>query len=111
MHHTTQMTTRQLRSQVMEILKTANTYAVDQVTEVLAAFTGGSTDSTNRRSSRSKSSNTSRADARRTKIYSAISAGKSKASVMSRFNLTDYQYRGFKASLKRGHGITAVDSW
>jgi hypothetical protein len=106
MQHTTQMTKR-LSSQITEILKTANTYVVDQVTEVLAAyFNSGSTAST-RRSSRSKSSNTSRADARRTKIYSAISAGKSKASVMSRFNLTDYQYRGFKASLKRGHGVTA----
>ena len=108
MQHTTQMTRRQLSSQVMEILKTANTYVVDQVTEALTAyFKSGSTASTRRRSSRSKSSNTSRADARRTKIYSAISAGKSKASVMSRFNLTDYQYRGFKASLKRGHGVTA----
>ena len=100
--------TKRLSSQITEILKTANTYVVDQVTEVLAAyFKSGSTASTRSRSSHSKSSATSKADARRTKIYSAISAGKSKASVMSRFNLTDYQYRGFKASLKRGHGVTA----
>jgi hypothetical protein len=72
--------------------------------EVQRLVMGGAT--TSKRSAKRTASHSAREE-RRTKIYSAINSGRSKAWIMNQFKLAEYEYRGYKAAHTRGHATKA----
>jgi len=93
----------QHKKQIRQIVATAIEYMTSEIDKLMS-----STSNTTTRTRKSKrSSQPSNDTRRRSLIYSAIEAGRSKSWIKSRFKLAEYQYRGYKAAHTRGQSVTA----
>ena len=92
----------QRKKQIRQIVATAIEYMTSEIDKLMS-----STSNTTTRTRKSKISSRSSNDTRRTRIYSAIEAGRSKAWIKNQFKLAEYEYRGYKAAHTRGQSATA----